>query len=82
MKKKITPIIISSLAAMSLTSCCMINMVKDSTRAIQCNRMAVEMSTQAIYCNIQAIEESNRAIERNKAKLDAINQSLDHIDVE
>lgn len=65
-----------------VTGCCMINMVKESTRAIHCNRMAVEMSTEAICRNIQAIEEANRAIDRNKQKLDAINGSLAEIEVE
>lgn len=65
--------------ALSLSSCVidrMNNMINESTRAIQCNRMAVEQSTCAIMENQRAVEESSAAIEENKRALKEINESL------
>lgn len=69
-------IIISPLAALLLTGCNMINMVNQSTRAIECNRYAVERSTQAINENIEAVRKSNEAIEENRQKLESITEAL------
>ena len=61
---------------MGFSSCCLINMVNESSYAIERNREAVDMSTEAIYRNIDAIERANEAIDENKRKLEEINKSL------
>ena len=68
--------------ACSLSSCCLVNMMNETTRAIHGNRVAIEMSTEAICRNIEAVKQSNHAIDENRKKLDAINESLNHIEVD
>ncbi|MEC7839413.1 MAG: hypothetical protein VX777_05195 [Chlamydiota bacterium] len=79
----IRSLFIFPILALTLSSCGIVqkmnNMVDESTRAIHCNRQAVELSTRAIRRNIQAIEESNKAIAENKRQLDEINDSLSNM---
>ena len=71
---------LSPLLGMALSGCNMIKMVKESTRAIEYNRYAVECSTQAIYRNIEAVERSNEAIEENRQKLQSITEAMSQME--
>lgn len=79
--------------AMTFSSCSIVNLVKESTEAIQANRKAVEESTDAIrrnhdaveqsniaiQHNIEAVERSNAAIEENRRKLEEINNYVEKL---
>ena len=57
----------------ALSSCGQIN---ESMRALEDNRIAIDMSTDAIDENRQAIEEANKGIAENRRQLDEINKTL------
>jgi methyl-accepting chemotaxis protein len=87
-------IMILPVVAAALSSCGLVNLVKESTEAIQANRCAVIESTDAIQRNheaversnvsiqknIEAVEKSNAAIEENRRKLEEINKYIENIE--
>lgn len=58
-----------------VTSCGAVQMLDDTTDAINQNREAVEMSTQVIYQNANTIQGSNRAIDENRRRLEELSKS-------
>ncbi len=87
------PVFLAPALAVALSSCSLVNLIKESTEAIEVNREAViastdaikrnhdavEKSNEAIQRNIESVEKSNVAIEENRRKLEEINNYIDKL---